>query len=112
MPPMIAEEWEPAESATVGRLFGQARHRLSSRRSRSIEEPERHDAASLEQGQAGYLPWDNDAAGDESWPRRPGHSALEGELSAWDEPPAPSDNGKPIDVDPTDEIPVPPRPHS
>ena len=108
--PRIAEEWEPAEADPVTRLLGQARQRLAARRARSVTGGvEDNGAAQLEEGEKTYLPWDAEAPAVETWARRPEPSALDADVAGhWgDDGVGPAD-GDPLD--PTQEIPIAPRP--
>lgn len=110
--PRIAEDWEPAEIDPVTRLLGQARERLTGRRTRPVGTgADEGAAAQLEQGEGSYLPWESEAPPVESWARRPERGVLNvnGDLPpVWDGDGGPPDDGD--SFDPTQEIPIAPNP--
>lgn len=116
LPPLVAEEWEPdaisARSGGVGRIFMHARDRLGGRRAHALDEPESEATLPLDQTQQAYLPWESEPIGAEPWARRPQRSALGSDGASWDDHLPASENGNGALIDPTDEIPLPPRPHS
>ncbi|HEU5422468.1 MAG TPA: zinc ribbon domain-containing protein [Nitrolancea sp.] len=110
----LAEEWEPAEVDPVTRLLGQARERLSGRRTRELGEgvgADERGMAELQQGGQSYLPWESEAPTVDTWARRPEPNALRGEREPrWGDDGAGPGEGD--TYDPTEEIPIapPPRP--